>query len=253
MRRTILAATTVALALVACSDQPSTEAAADDESGAVEPADSVDDASDHGIDIAAVAGEVCEEALEQSDSSEARRFVLGATTDATDDLEVRTEIRDEVDVLCGAQIADLEAPTIALPDEPEEPEEIDPEARLLVQRFMLDDALNSDSDLRDSFISVLDALGADSVDLVAFDSDTDTIRVSLTSRYRSEQNVIDDGWMFTRSIAEIPFWDPTVEWMADLYPALELELSHLSWSCDGEFMDRLSTARASRSDWETSC
>lgn len=196
--------------------------------------------------FAELAIEICATALSQDTTGEARQRSNADIAEATSDPVEQTELRSMVEDRCGDDI-------MSIGFSGSDPGSADPSIPVDEQRALLDDALNRDTDFRSAFIAVLEALGVESVDLVAYDVEDNTITVSMTSRYRAETNIVDEAWLLSRTVAELGFWDPEIAWMADLSPHFDLELSQLQWSCPADLMERMTQARASRAEWQTEC
>lgn len=112
-----------------------------------------------------------------------------------------------------------------------------------------------DSSMRSELI---EALGNDqsvqSVDLVVFDTNSDTIVVDVTSRWSSYERQQDAAWEITRAFAT--FWDTNetpIFRQPGWSPSFRFVNSGAEYHCSAEFMAALADVIASRSDWESQC
>lgn len=110
-----------------------------------------------------------------------------------------------------------------------------------------------DNTLRAELVDVLGLSNdVDSVDLVDFDAETDTLIIDITSRWSSAGVQADGAWSIIRVLAA--FWGQDSVFAYPDWPvALRFVNSGTVYECSDDFMQRLADTRASRSDWEQEC
>lgn len=131
----------------------------------------------------------------------------------------------------------------------EEPETISVDAA----RFGFQSTMEGD-DVRDQVIDSVERI-VESLDKYAIEGDGETLVISTTSGYATEEFVAEDGWEIARDLGFFwsdEFWDE-VEKGDEWWPSLHLTVNELVWECPGEAMRQLASREVSRSDWSTAC
>ena len=117
---------------------------------------------------------------------------------------------------------------------------------------------------RDAIIDIIQDGGeVETVDKFVFefpesgDAESDLLGLVLvldvTSRWASRDNQEDGAWAITRVMSAL--WDPSeiVPYHELWVPPFRLTNSGTTYECSGEFMVRLASVQAGRSDWESEC
>lgn len=116
-------------------------------------------------------------------------------------------------------------------------------------------------DFRDTYLDAISGVGTvQSVDRfemsAADENDPLSVRlvVDITSEYRTDEYIHDQGWELTRTLA-ILWKDDNLfgSWGDTWAPDFSLIISGRSYECPDEFMLSLADARASRAEWEETC
>lgn len=142
-----------------------------------------------------------------------------------------------------------EEPEPASPSPSPTPESLSREAQAEMFATFIND---EGSALADAIESDHRGDGVESVDQLTYDADTETLVVSLTTGWATDDYRRDAAWAVTRSLVGL-VWSGEVDWLTDLDPSLQLQVDQLTYNCDGEFLAGLGARQASRDDWQASC
>lgn len=114
-------------------------------------------------------------------------------------------------------------------------------------------------DARDDFATALEISSEiESVDVMAYDPDSEIVRVVVSSVYSTEDRLRSVAWDVARAMTVAVFdhseglWgslDFEVTWLPDF----ELDVEGLTYRCSGETMGRIADRGLSRSEWESAC
>lgn len=110
-----------------------------------------------------------------------------------------------------------------------------------------------ENDGREPVIAVVETI-ADSVDNLAFDIETRTVDLAVTSGWSGTDNQIEAGWDIARALKQLWEEREDAQYVDEIeWPSLELDVDGHRFSCPGDAMRAVATSRTSRSQWEASC
>ena len=237
-------AAAVALLAVSCEGE---DAQAEDEQTRLEAADEepVEEAA-----IERIAASACDDARDADSAQDGLDLLDDAIAQAAEDGHSRGRVSAAMNSECRDDLRDQAREEWRDENPPDKPEPIPDEDAEEIFAAMVEG--EGDGTARDSLVDAIGSFGephVESVDLVTYD---DGLHIAVTSSFASEERHHEVGWMIFRVLSEV-YWTGDIEWMGDFRPDLRLEVNQSSWTCGGDVMERVATARASRSQWEAAC